>query len=266
MQKDWLFVLDNAVCDLRVAAVILSGDKILLQKEQNGEEYALPGGHVHIGETLQDALEAVFGTRCPVTGCSRTDAGVHAKGFVCKAEGVPDGIPVSRIPEALGTKLPHDIAVTAAWTVSDDFHPRYDAKGKRYCYYIRNARVRDPFTCETSALWQKPIDVTACNAICTQLVGTHDFRSFMASGSDIVDTVRTVTEFTCRREGETVIFSVAADGFLYNMVRILVGTVLDLHDGALKASAQDILNAHDRTQAGRTMPASGLCLEEVFYD
>ncbi len=218
-----------------------------------------------VQETLQDAMEAVFGFRCPVTGCSRTDAGVHARGFVCKAEGVPDGIPVSRIPEALGTKLPHDIAVTEAWAVSEDFHPRYSAKGKTYCYYIRNARVRDPFTHETSALWQKPIDEKVCDTICAQLVGTHDFRSFMASGSDIVDTVRTVREFTCRREGETVIFSVSADGFLYNMVRILVGTVLDIHDGALRQSAREVLDAKDRTHAGRTMPANGLCLEEVFY-
>jgi len=219
-----------------------------------------------VQETLQDALEAAFGTRAPVTGCSRTDAGVHARGFVCKAQGVPDGIPVSRIPEALGTKLPHDIAVVEAWEVSEDFHPRYDAKGKRYCYYIRNARVRDPFTCETSALWQKAIDESVCNELCLQLVGTHDFRSFMASGSDITDTVRTVTEFTCTREGENVIFSVSADGFLYNMVRILVGTVLDLHDGAIKQSAAEILSAKDRTKAGRTMPACGLCLEEVFYN
>ena len=220
-----------------------------------------------IQETLQDALEAVFGTRCPVTGCSRTDAGVHAKGFVCKAEGVPDGIPVSRIPEALGTKLPHDIAVTAAWTVSDDFHPRYDAKGKRYCYYIRNARVRDPFTCETSALWQKPIDVTACNAICAQLVGTHDFRSFMASGSDIVDTVRTVTEFTCRREGEKVIFSVAADGFLYNMVRAITGTVLYAAEG--KFTPEDIpaiLESGNRSAAGPTVPPGGLYLTRLWYE
>ncbi len=219
-----------------------------------------------IQETLQDAAEAVFGKRIPITGCSRTDAGVHAKGFVCKAEGIPDGIPVSKIPEALCTKLPHDIAVTDAQAVSDGFHPRYDAKGKEYCYYIRNSRVRDPFLCETSALWQKPIDENICDALCKQLVGTYDFRSFMASGSDITDTVRTVFDFSCRRDGDNVIFAVSADGFLYNMVRILVGTVLDVHDGASKKSIPEILAARDRTVAGRTMPACGLCLEKVFYE
>ena len=218
-----------------------------------------------IQECLQDAMEGVFGTRGTVTGCSRTDAGVHARGFVCKADGIPDGIPVARIPEALGTKLPHDIAVTDAWAVEDSFHPRYDAKGKEYCYYIRNARVRDPFAYETSALWQKHIDEAVCDTLCKQFVGTHDFRACMASGSDIVDTVRTMYDFSCRREGDNVIFTVSADGFLYNMVRILVGTVLDIHDGANKHTVCEILDAKDRACAGRTMPASGLCLEKVFY-
>lgn len=218
-----------------------------------------------VQEVLQDAMLATFGTRGAVTGCSRTDAGVHAKGFVCKAEGLPDGIPTDRLPESLCAKLPQDIAVLDAWRVPDTFHPRYDAKGKEYSYTLRNSRIRDPFSAETSVLWYKPVDAAACDALCKRLVGTHDFRSFMASGSDITDTVRTVHGFSCRRAGENVIFTVSADGFLYHMVRILVGTVLDICHGALQTDVETVLSAKDRTKAGRTMPAAGLCLEKVFY-
>ncbi len=227
-----------------------------------------------VQQTLQDAMEAAFGTRGTVTGCSRTDAGVHAKGFVCKAEGLPDGIPIARVPEALGTRLPPDISVREAWLVPDSFHPRYDAKGKEYRYHIRNSRLTDPFDFDTAALWLSPIDENLCDKLCRCFCGTHDFRSFMAAGSRITDTVRTVTAFSCRREGELVLFSVSASGFLYHMARILVGTVLELQerireDSCRKKDAErlvsEIFAARNRTAAGRTMPAKGLCLEHVFY-
>ena len=218
-----------------------------------------------VQEALQDAMEAAFGTRGTVTGCSRTDAGVHAKGFVCRADGIPESIPAHRIPLALGSRLPEDISVLEAWEAPDSFHPRYDAKGKEYVYRIRNSRVKDPFTAATTCLWQKPIDEALCEMLCKQFVGNRDFRSFMAAGSDITDTVREVYDFSCKREGDTVLFTVSANGFLYNMVRILVGTVLDLHDGVLKGTPQTILDALDRSAAGRTMPPGGLCLEKVFY-
>lgn len=219
-----------------------------------------------VQQTLQDAMEAAFGSRGAVTGCSRTDAGVHAKGFVCKAEGIPDGIPVERVPEALGKRLPPDIAVREARQVPATFHPRYDAKGKEYSYRIRNSRLSDPFDFDFSALWFPLIDEAKADTLCRQFCGTHDFRSFQAVGSDVTDTVRTVSDFSCRREGELVVFRVTANGFLYNMARILVGTVLDLlEDPSAEERAAEILAARDRAAAGRTMPAKGLCLERVFY-
>lgn len=218
-----------------------------------------------VQQTVQDALQDAFGIRSPLTGCSRTDAGVHAKGFVCKAEGIPDSIPVERIPEVLGRKLPNDIAVKEAFSVPDTFHPRYDAKGKHYRYTIRNARTSDPFDAETSALWGREIPAPEADALCKRFCGTHDFRSFMAAGSSVTDTVRTVTSFTCTRNGELVFFDVCADGFLYHMARILVGTVLDLLAGTVTETPEQIIRAKDRSHAGRTMPASGLCLEKVYY-
>lgn len=219
-----------------------------------------------VQQTLQDAMESAFGSRGTVTGCSRTDAGVHAKGFVCKAEGLPEGIPAERVPEALGRRLPPDIAVREAWPVPDSFHPRYDAKGKEYSYRIRNSRISDPFDFDYAPLWFPPIDAERADALCKHFCGTQDFRSFQAVGSDVTDTIRTVSDFSCRREGDLVIFTVQADGFLYNMARILVGTVLDLlDDPSAERRAQEILAARDRALAGRTMPAKGLCLERVFY-
>lgn len=219
-----------------------------------------------VQEALQDAMEAAFGSRGRITGCSRTDAGVHAKGFVCKAELLPDTVPPARLPEILGAKLPPDIAVCHAWEVPDSFHPRYGAKGKEYSYRLRNTRISDPFSYDYAVLWPQPIDLTRANLLCEAFCGTHDFRSFMASGSGITETVRTVTGFSCRREQEDVIFTISANGFLYHMVRILVGTVLELQAaGAGPTHAKRVLNARDRSLAGKTMPAKGLCLERVFY-
>lgn len=221
-----------------------------------------------VQETLQDAMLAAFGTRGTVTGCSRTDAGVHARGFVCRVDGLPDGLPIERLPEALGAMLPGDIAVKRAFDVPASFHPRYDALGKEYSYRIRNARVTDPFSFEYAALWPWKLDEAYADTLCKQLVGTWDYASFMAAGSKVEDTVRTVTDFSCKREGEDVVFSVSANGFLYHMVRILVGTVLELHTGnglCHGKTAEEILLARSRPAAGRTMPAKGLCLEKVFY-
>ena len=217
---------------------------------------------------LQGGLELAFGSRLPVTGCSRTDAGVHAKGFVCTVDGIPAGIPEQRIPEAINSRLPDALVVTAARKVDEAFHPRYGAKGKEYCYTIRNHSVPDPFRAdfEVGFPTRTPLDAERLNALCGQFAGTHDFRSFMASGSDIVDTVRTVCAFSCVREGDRLLFTVSADGFLYNMVRILVGTVLDLYSGTLDKTPEQIIAACDRSAAGRTMPAKGLCLMKVFYD
>lgn len=222
---------------------------------------------ISVQKTLQAALEETFLSPISVTGCSRTDAGVHAAGFVCRADGIPDGIPADRIPEAVNAKLPPNISVTAASRVSDDFHPRYSAVGKEYCYRLRNSRIPDPFDQEYTTLWPtpKPVNADECAEICKQFIGTNDYHAFMASGSSVKDTVRTVTDFTCTRDGDIILFTVSADGFLYNMVRILVGTVLDIHSGKITLPPADILTSLSRKNAGRTMPAKGLCLTRVFY-
>ncbi len=216
--------------------------------------------------TVQAACEAVFGNKVLLTGCSRTDSGVHAKGFVATVCGEElHGIPAASLPFALNTRLPEDISVLEASVCPDGFHPRYDAKGKEYIYYIHNSRIRDPFSADTAWNYTKNIDIDLANKLCAEFIGKKDFSAFMAAGSKITDAVREIKYFTARREGDRVIFTVAADGFLYNMVRIMVGTVAERASGIAGMNISDIIVSRDRANAGITAPAHGLTLNQVFY-
>ena len=215
---------------------------------------------------LQSALTEVFGCKVDVTGCSRTDSGVHAKGFVAlvSGDGLPD-IPVNSLPLAVNTKLPEDVAVLEASIAPDGFHPRYSAKGKEYVYTVHNSRLRDPFSSDTAWQFQRHIDEIYANELCKEFVGRQDFTAFMASGSKITDAVREIKYFNAVREGDNVIFTVAADGFLYNMVRIMVGTVVKAASGTKCMPIKDIIASRERANAGITAPAKGLTLNKVFY-
>ena len=221
---------------------------------------------VTVQQVLQDAIERITGVRSGVTGCSRTDAGVHARMFCCAVD-TASPLRGEKLCAALNAVLPRDVAVYDVKEMPDAFHPRYDARGKRYEYVIYNGRMRDPF-CEGYA-WhiRYPLDDVRLDAAAKDLVGTHDFAAFCASGSSVEDTVRTVTHAAVRREGDRVIFSVEADGFLYNMVRIMVGTLADMASGKLAYDAiPSILASCDRNRAGMTAPPQGLFLQAVRYD
>jgi len=230
-----------------------------------------------VQSTLTDAFSACFGCRCTVTGCSRTDAGVHALGFTVAVE--PYGehedewcrIPVGKVHRALAPYLPDDIAVIGEARIDGEFHPRYSVVGKTYLYRMYDSPAENPF--EKNRAWHlcKKLtenDVARMNEAGQSLVGRHDFTSFMAAGSKIVDATRTVTVLSVRRDEDGVItLSVSADGFLYNMVRIITGTLVDVGFGTIPAEkTADILAKRDRTAAGRTAPAYGLYLQEVEYD
>lgn len=223
-------------------------------------------GKTTVQAVVQSACEAVFGCKVDVTGCSRTDSGVHAKGFVAlvSGNGLPD-IPVLSLPLAINTKLPEDISVLEASVAKDGFHPRYGAKGKEYVYTVHNSRLRDPFTADTAWQFQRRIDVSIADMLCKEFVGRHDFTAFMASGSKIVDAVREIKYFNAVRDGDYIVFTVAADGFLYNMVRIMVGTVVEAASGTQALPIKEIIASRDRANAGITAPAKGLTLNRVFY-
>lgn len=224
---------------------------------------------------LNLAAERLFGRPCDIVGCSRTDSGVHARAFCATVtekgtDRLETDIPVSRIPLAFSANLPEDICVFDACFVPPDFHPRYGVVMKEYVYRILNRAVRDPFENDRACHLPKPIDGGALERMkqaAQHLIGTHDFRAFMAQGSKITDTVRTVYVSEVTREGNDILlYRVRADGFLYNMVRIMTGTLVEVGEGKrTPESIPQTLCAGDRTRAGRTLPACGLYLNRVFY-
>lgn len=220
---------------------------------------------VTVQQMLQDAVERILGIRENVTGCSRTDARVHANMFCCNMRTAKE-MPPQRMQTALNAVLPHDIAVTALREVPYAFHARYDCTGKEYKYLILNSAVRDPFY-ETRALhypWRLQAELLDAQA--QAFLGTHDFSAFCASKSSVEDKTREIRRISVRRNGDMVEFTVEGNGFLYNMVRIMVGTLLGINDGSIaKDAIPDILESRDRTRAGVTVPAHGLYLNRVEY-
>jgi len=221
---------------------------------------------------LQDALAQVFGSAPPIKGCSRTDTGVHARMF-CVSFSTDGKIPCERLIPALNVKLPRDIAVTACREAPEGFHARYDCMGKRYSYEIWNSPIKNPFLDRLATRWPYPLDAGSMKANGLPLLGTHDCSALCAAGSSIdprdpdADTVRTITHFDVKREGEMIKITVAADGFLYNMVRIIAGTLLDMEAGRIPPGTMaDIIASGDRGRAGHTAPPDGLYLDEVFYN
>ncbi|MFR3791008.1 MAG: tRNA pseudouridine(38-40) synthase TruA [Blautia massiliensis (ex Durand et al. 2017)] len=217
---------------------------------------------------LQDAMQAAWGQRPDVKGCSRTDAGVHARRFALSFC-YTGRVPADKMVPALNAHLPPDIRALELEPVPDGFHARYSAHAKTYCYHIRNARVDDPFTVEYCHRVAQPLDLAAMQAAAAQFVGTHDFLALCASGSGVAargDTVRTISACGVERRGEYLTITVTADGYLYNMVRILAGTLVEA--GQHKRTADSIpalLESRDRRKAGPTLPAKGLFLQDVAY-
>ena len=251
--------------------------KLLLKISYVGTAYCgyqvQPNG-VSIQQRLNQAAEAVFGHPCDIVGCSRTDSGVHANEFCATVakkgtDSLQTQIPSERIPLALTAYLPQDICVFDARWVSDDFHARYDVKEKEYLYRFYNRAVRNPFEEDRSAHIPKPISeegLLRMDLAAKTLCGTHDFAAFMAQGSSVKSTVRTITRAAVVRDGDLILFRVAADGFLYNMVRILAGTLLSVGQGKLRVEDfVRITESRDRALAGTTMPACGLYLNRVIY-
>lgn len=218
-----------------------------------------------VQQTLQDAVERLFQVRENVTGCSRTDAGVHANMYCCNIR-TASTLPCRTVVSGLNAYLPDDIAVLACEEVDYDFHARYDCTGKEYRYLIRNSAVRDPFLIDRCWLFKPKLDAALMHEQAQDFVGEHDFSAFCAAGASTVNNVRTVTDCSVERHGDEITFSVTANGFLYNMVRIMVGTLTDISLGKIPpGTIPQIIASRDRERAGVTAPAQGLTLNRVFY-
>jgi tRNA pseudouridine38-40 synthase len=240
---------------------------VLLEVAYDGTAFhgwASQQGQRTVEETLRGAIVAMDPGVTQIRGASRTDAGVHAEGQLVAFDTERD-IPAKGWTLGINQHLPEDLAVRAARAVPAAFSPRFEAVGKRYRYRVLVDEVRDPMW--RTIAWRIPdLDVDAATAEARAAVGTHDFAAFRASGDERVDTVRTLSRVAVERESDPRIvgFVVEGNAFLYNMVRILAGTLVDVGRGRLQPGAVGrALAAKDRALAGTTAPAHGLVLEQV---
>lgn len=227
-----------------------------------------PGLRTVQGE-LNNALNQAFGLPCKVTGCSRTDAGVHANEFCLTVECEGGTIPADKLPIAVARFLPTDLSLFYAEECDNAFHPRYDVREKEYLYRIINRPIYDPFEFGRACFLSRPVSdegLLLMQSAAKHFIGRYDFSTFMSEGSDVEDTVRTVTALSVERNGDLIEIRISADGFLYNMVRIIVGTLTEVAFGRISPDdIVDIINSHDRSRAGMTAPADGLYLNKVVY-
>lgn len=221
---------------------------------------------VSVQETLQKALAAVCGNNVHVTGCGRTDAGVHALRY-CANFRSDCTIPLERLPLAVNSRLPLDIAVSDACEVPENFNAVCSCLKKEYIYRIHNSRIRDPFLQKRACFYPAPLDPVLLRQAAAAFEGTHDFAAVRSVGTETKTTVRTV--FWCRvlAESERIEIRICADGFLYNMARAMVGTMIYASHGKIRPREIPALLAQgDRRLTGPTMPPQGLYMNHVWYE
>lgn len=225
------------------------------QRQKNG---------VSVQEVLENALFKLIGEKTNLTASGRTDAGVHAEGQIAHFD-TNASIPPERFYLALNSILPNDIRVLTSFLAPDGFHARYSAKRKTYVYKFYVSDVILPLK-ERYAVRIDQFNVEKADKVLQEIVGTHDFKCFLSSGSEIKTTVRTIYSATVDRYGDDVNIQVCGNGFLYNMVRIIAGTALFASQGKLNAdNLKEALLKGDRTLVGKTAPAKGLTLKSVEY-
>ena len=221
---------------------------------------------VTVAETLEKALSQVMGHPIKCTGAGRTDAGVHAEVYVANFR-TTSTIPCDRIPLAVNSRLPGDIVVTKATEVPDDFNAIGSCLRKEYTYRIYNSRIKNPFYVNRAYFYPKRLDEQVMDRAARAFEGTHDFAAVRSVGTNVRSTVRTIYYCHVTRNGELLELKVCANGFLYNMVRAITGTVLYVAEGKLKPEdIPVILDSGNRTLAGPTAPPGGLYLTRVWYE
>ncbi len=226
------------------------------QRQHNG---------VTVQEKLEDAVFAITGARTPVIGCSRTDAGVHARSYVAMFESETN-IEMEKLPKALNSALPEDIRVLGARTAPEGFHPIFSAIEKTYEYTIVNRRVSDVFRRAYTWFYPSLLNVSHMQEAARHFLGEHDFCAFMAAGGSAKTSVRHIRELTVSEEDGIIRIRITANGFLYNMVRIITGTLVYVGNGKLTPSdIPEIIASGDRRRAGITAPPEGLALVSTVY-
>lgn len=219
-----------------------------------------------VQQKVEECLATILNHDVTIYGCSRTDTGVHANNY-CFNFFTDKQIPVLGIVRGMNSRLPRDISIISCEEVNMDFHARYCCKAKEYLYIIHNREYPDPFSEDLALFYRRPIDIELLQKASSYFIGTHDFKSFCSTKTDKTFTERTIFDCNITKKNDKVIMDVKGDGFLYNMVRIMVGTLLFVNEG--KLTPQDIpriLESKDRVTAGKTAGPHGLYLNRVFYD
>ncbi|WP_125154078.1 tRNA pseudouridine(38-40) synthase TruA [Clostridium rectalis] len=242
---------------------------IKLLIEYDGTNYYGWQRQKNVNNTIQQAIEDSIWNltkeNIDVIGCSRTDTGVHANGFIANFT-TTSKVPGEKFQFALNNRLPEDIIILNSEEVSLNFHSRFNSIGKRYIYKVLNRKWCSAIMRNYTYHVKNHLDLQKMNEAASYLIGRHDFTSFRNLGSSVKSSIRTITDISVFREGDIINISVSGDGFLYNMVRIIVGTLLDVGMGKkMPKDIKDILNSLNRVNAGKTAPAKGLYLDEVFY-
>lgn len=242
---------------------------IALRLQYDGSAYhgwQVQKTEVTVAETLEKALTKVCGHPVKVVGCGRTDAGVHALRY-CANFRTDCTIPIDRVPLAVNSRLPGDIAVVDAVEAPEDFNAIGSCIQKEYIYKIHNSRIRDPFLERRVCFYPAPLDIGLLQRAGRAFEGTHDFAAVRSVGTETKTTVRTVHWCRAGQVGEHITIAVCADGFLYNMVRTIVGTMVYASHGKLvPEEIPELLETRDRRLTGPTMPPQGLYLNRVWYD
>ena len=221
---------------------------------------------ITVAQTMEEALAKVCGERVKLTGCGRTDAGVHALRY-CANFHSDCTVPVDRMPLAVNSRLPDDIAVVDAVEVPDDFNAIGSCVKKEYVYKILNSRIPDPFLADRVCFYPQRLDISLMQASARAFEGTHDFKAVRSEGTQTKTTVRTVYWCRAEKDGDLITVSICANGFLYNMCRAMVGTMVYASYGKLiPEEIPALLEKRDRRLTGPTMPPQGLYLNRVWYD
>ena len=221
---------------------------------------------ITVAQTTEEALAKVCGERVKLTGCGRTDAGVHALRY-CANFHSDCTVPVDRMPLAVNSRLPDDIAVVDAVEVPDDFNAIGSCVKKEYVYKILNSRIPDPFLADRVCFYPQRLDISLMQAAARAFEGTHDFKAVRSEGTQTKTTVRTVYWCRAEKDGDLITVSICANGFLYNMCRAMVGTMVYASYGKLiPEEIPALLEKRDRRLTGPTMPPQGLYLNRVWYD
>ena len=221
---------------------------------------------ISVAETLETALTKICGHPVKTVGCGRTDAGVHALRY-CANFRSDCTIPIERFPLAVNSRLPADIAVTDAVEAPEDFNAIGSCIKKEYIYKILNRNIRDPFLENRVCFYPQRLDLKRMQAAARAFEGTHDFRAVRSLGTETKTTVRTVHWCRAEKDGDLITVSICADGFLYNMCRAMVGTMVYASYGKLEPEdIPALLAAGDRRLTGPTMPPQGLYLNRIWYE